>query len=64
MNFISRVFSNYVHSKMTKEESNSLILGTFAILSDDYRSDEQKVKMIEEVYKKVFLNQDSKEHSR
>ncbi|MCM3719180.1 hypothetical protein [Fictibacillus phosphorivorans] len=63
MDFITRVFSNYVHHKMTKEESKALILGTFAILTDDYRSDEQKIKMIENVYKKVFLSQDNKEHS-
>lgn len=64
MSFIKRVFSNYVHNKMTKEESNSLILGTFNILSDDFRSDEQKIKMIEDIYKKIFLNHGSKEHSK
>jgi hypothetical protein len=64
MDFITRVFSNYVHSKMSKEESKSLILGTFAILTNEHKSDEQKVIMIEDVYKKVFLSQDNKEHFR
>ncbi|MFG6494361.1 hypothetical protein P8610_03330 [Fictibacillus sp. UD] len=58
MSFIRRVFSNYVHKKMTSEESKSIILGTFCILCDDFRSDEQKVKMIEDVFKKVYLNQE------
>jgi hypothetical protein len=60
MDFISRIFSNYVHNKMTKEESKSLILGTFTILASEHKSDEQKVKMIENVYKKVFLSQEQK----
>jgi hypothetical protein len=60
MDFITRVFSNYVYKKMTKEQSKTLVLGTFAILTDEFRTDEQKVKMIEGVYKKVFLNQEQK----
>jgi hypothetical protein len=60
MDFISRVFSNYVHNKMTHEEAKSLILGAFAILANEVKSDEQKVKMIEDIYKKVFLSQEQK----
>ena len=58
--FVERLFSRYVHNKMTKEESKSIILGTFAILTQDFRSDDQKLRMIEDVYKTVFMNRDQK----
>jgi hypothetical protein len=57
MDFVSRMFSNYVHNKMTPEDAKSVILGSFAILASEHRSEEEKVKMIENIYKKVFLNQ-------
>jgi hypothetical protein len=56
MDFVAKMFSNYVHKKMSHEEAKSVILGSFAILASEHRSDEEKVKMIENIYKKVFLN--------
>ncbi|MCM3730107.1 hypothetical protein M3196_00295 [Fictibacillus nanhaiensis] len=60
MDFVSRFLSNYVHNKMSLDEAKSVILGSYAILASDFRSDEQKVKMIEDIYKKVFFNQTQK----
>lgn len=60
MHFIHRIFSNYVHNKMTNEESKSFILGTFAALTEEHTTDHQKVKRIEDVFRTVYLNQDGK----